>query len=189
MAAEPTVDGGPASGLPPRFAALHRELGIPSNYAVTRGLPFHGEVDEATLVDVGPSPDGRPVRLVPSAADAWHRLRQAAMNDGVELVAVSGFRSVARQTEIIRSKLQAGRALPDILTVIAAPGFSEHHTGRAIDIGTPGYLDLEENFAETDAFRWLQARAGGFGFHLSYPRGNAWGITYEPWHWLFCPPD
>ena len=25
--------------------------------------------------------------------------------------------------------------------------------------------------------------AGAFGFSMTYPRDNPWGIIYEPWHW------
>jgi D-alanyl-D-alanine carboxypeptidase len=128
------------------------------------------------------------VRLLPAAAAAWHRLEAAAALDGVTLLPVSGFRSVARQTEIIRRKRAAGRPLEDILRLIAAPGFSEHHSGRAVDIGCPGYTDLEENFAETPAFGWLERHAPAGGFRLSYPRGNPWGIGYEPWHWYWLGP-
>ena len=65
----------------------------------------------------------------------------------------------------------------------AAPGHSEHHTGRAVDIATPGSRPLTEEFEDTDAFRWLTSRAVEFGFSLTYPRDNPWGIAYEPWHW------
>jgi D-alanyl-D-alanine carboxypeptidase len=67
--------------------------------------------------------------------------------------------------------------------VNAAPGHSEHHTGRAVDIATPGSRPLTEEFEQTDAFRWLSSRAVEFGFSLTYPRDNPWGIAYEPWHW------
>jgi D-alanyl-D-alanine carboxypeptidase len=164
---------------------LHAELGIPADYAAARGLASHVEAAEADLVEIGLNPDGRMVRLDRHAADAWSRMRAAAARDGLELIAVSGFRSIARQTEIIREKLAAGRAMPDILRTVAAPGFSEHHTGRALDIGCPGHVELDENFAETPAFRWLEQHAARFGFHLSYPRGNHNGIVYEPWHWCW----
>ena len=67
----------------------------------------------------------------------------------------------------------------------AAPGCSEHHTGRAIDIGSPGNEALEEDFALTPAFRWLEQHAGNHGFILTYPQGASHGIGYEPWHWCF----
>lgn len=172
--------------LPPAIAALHRELGIPAHYAVRRGLPFHAEASEGELVRVDRGEVDPPVRLLPAAAAAWCRLEAGSALDGITLLPVSGFRSVARQAEIIRRKRAAGRPLEDILRLIAAPGFSEHHSGRALDIGCPGHTDLEEDFAGTAAFRWLERHAPAAGFRLSYPRGNPWGIGYEPWHWYFA---
>lgn len=174
-----------AASLPPALAGLHRELGIPENYAATHGLTWHEDAEEATLVLIGHNPDGRPVRLVPAAAAAWERLRAAAARDGITLLPISGHRSIARQTEIIREKLRAGRPLADILRFVAAPGFSEHHTGRALDLGCPGNTGLEEDFGTTPAFHWLERHAGEHGFTLSYPRGAKSGIGYEPWHWLY----
>ncbi len=176
-----------AAALPPHLVALHRDLGIPTDYAQSRQLSFQAEADEAELIDVGPSPDGRPVCLTPPAAQAWRQMQVTARLDSITLLPVSGFRSVARQQQIIADKLAAGRLMGDILRLIAAPGFSEHHTGRAIDIGCPGYLDLEENFATTPAFAWLGGHAGSFGFRLSYPQNNVSGISYEPWHWFYFP--
>jgi len=72
-----------------------------------------------------------------------------------------------------------------ILAVSAAPSYSEHHSEHAIDITSPGYAALEEEFERSPAFAWLQRRAGEFGFTLSYPRGNRHGIAYEPWHWCW----
>jgi D-alanyl-D-alanine carboxypeptidase len=135
------------------------------------------------LASVGETPDGRPVRLTPEAALAWTAMRDAAAADGVTLVPVSGFRSIARQEEIFRAKLERGETIEAVLATIAAPGYSEHHTGRAIDIAVPGLLQLTEDFAGTPAFRWLEAHARTYGFTLSYPRGNAHGFRFEPWHW------
>lgn len=164
-----------------RIAVLHRELGIPTDYAVRSGLSLHREADE--LVAIVQQADGTTIRLTPSATDAWDRLRTAALADGVSLIPLSGFRSVARQAEIIRRKFHAGQPLITILAVNAAPGFSEHHTGCALDIGTYGEPPLTESFALTPAFSWLKAHASRYGFHLSYPKDNPHGIVYEPWHW------
>ena len=164
---------------------LHRELGISANYAVERGLAPHFDAVEAELVDVGINENGRPIRLIRSAADSWASMHRAAARGDVELVPVSGFRSIARQAEIFREKLAAGDRLEDILRYVAAPGFSEHHTGCALDIGSPEHVELDEDFARTGAFRWLEAHAREFGFTLSYPRNNPHGIGYEPWHWYW----
>jgi len=144
------------------------------------------QAEARELVSVGANPDGREVLLCPAAAEAWARMRDAAAASGVALVAISGFRSAGRQAEIIRAKLEAGETIETILRIMAAPGYSEHHTGRAIDIGIPGAPPLTGDFEFTAAFLWLRAHAHLHGFHLSYPRGNAHGIAYEPWHWLFA---
>jgi zinc D-Ala-D-Ala carboxypeptidase len=166
-----------------RICTLHRELGIPPDYATTRGLAL--QVEATLLVAAGHTTDGRELRLTPEAWAAWQQLRTVAASEGVSLLLLSGYRGVDRQVEIIRRRLAAGQRIGDILRVNAAPGYSEHHTGRAVDIGTPDTPPLEEGFAETAAFRWLESHAYRFGFLLSYPRGNAQGIAYEPWHWCW----
>jgi len=168
-----------------RLRDLHRELGVPEDYAASRRLKLHDEAAPERLVEIGVNPDGRLLELLAPAATAWRLLREEASREGVELIAVSAFRSVARQTEIIQRKLDEGKPITEILRYVAAPGFSEHHTGRAIDIGCPGFTNLEENFENTPAFTWLQRRAADCGFSLSYPRGSKTGISYEPWHWLW----
>jgi len=165
------------------FVQLHRSLGIPSDYAAGRRLKPQREATR--LVRIGRSPTGRVLRLTPAAAAAWRRMQAAAARDGVVLIAISGFRSVRRQTTIIREKLATGAPIGAILRLVAAPGFSEHHTGRALDIGSAGHLTLEEDFGRTREFRWLQRHAGRFGFRMSYPRGNPHRIGYEPWHWCW----
>jgi len=145
------------------------------------------QAEAPELVCVGVNPDGRDIRLSPQAAAGWARMRDDAAASGITLVAISGFRSAERQAEIIRGKLSAGATIGAILGTMAAPGYSEHHTGCAIDIGVPDVPPLTEEFERTPAFRWLQANAGRYGFRLSYPRGNPHGIAYEPWHWLHRP--
>lgn len=160
---------------------LLNELGIASDYAVTRGLPVFNEA--AALVSAGPNILGRDVELEPVTAGHWVGMRQAARDDGVDLLLVSGFRSYAYQASLIRRKLEAGQVLADILRVNAPPGCSEHHTGCAVDIATPGCPPLTESFAQSQAFDWLTQNAGNHGFSMSYPRDNAYGYLYEPWHW------
>jgi D-alanyl-D-alanine carboxypeptidase len=111
-------------------------------------------------------------------------MKSAASGVGIQLYLVSAFRSFDRQCEILRAKLAAGQALEDILGVSAPPGYSEHHTGRAVDIGASADDPLDEAFERTDAYRWLAANAARFGYALSYPPENRYGYRYEPWHWL-----
>lgn len=171
--------------LPADLAALHRELGVPPFYPVERSLEPQPEARESDLVLIAQNAEGRPIRLLPAAATAWTRLRDAAAQEGIILVPVSGFRSVARQAQIIRAKRAAGQSIDAILRYVAAPGFSEHHTGRALDIADRPDSDLDESFEAAPAYAWLARRAGEFQFYLSYPRGNPHGIGYEPWHWCW----
>ncbi|HVU35368.1 MAG TPA: D-alanyl-D-alanine carboxypeptidase family protein [Opitutaceae bacterium] len=162
---------------------VHAELGIPPDYPQTRNLARQRQ--PARLVGIGRNPDGRPVRLTPAAATAWRRMAAAAAGAGLQLLPISGFRSVRYQIAIIRRRLQRGEPIDQTLRLIAAPGFSEHHSGRALDIGSPGHVELQENFARTATYRWLAANAGQFGFRLSYPRNNRSGFAFEPWHWCW----
>jgi D-alanyl-D-alanine carboxypeptidase len=165
---------------------LHRELGIPADYGRAGGMPAFPEAVE--LVDVGPNLVGRMQRLTPPVAERWRAIVAAAAADGIRLLIVSGFRSVDYQAALIRKKLAAGQTIAEILAVNAAPGFSEHHSGRAVDIATPGSRPLTEEFETTEAFRWLGTEAARFGFSMTYPRDNPWGIAYEPWHWSVKKP-
>lgn len=158
-------------------------LGIPADYARCR-LPLQREAKR--LVSIGrTADDGKILKLTPRAAAAWRRMLAAAAQDGVTLLPLSAYRSVSRQKNIIRQKLAAGERITGILRLIAAPGCSEHHTGRALDLASPDSPNLDEHFARTSAFRWLRINADRFGFHLSYPRNNPYGIGYEPWHWCW----
>lgn len=160
---------------------LHTELGIPDDYGSGGNRPVFPEA--ADLVDVGPNLVGRMQRLTSGTAVSWQEMQAAARDAGITILIVSGFRSIDYQASLIRNKLNSGQSLAEILAVNAAPGFSEHHTGLAVDIATPGSRPLTEEFESSAAFAWLQENAGKYGFSMSYPRDNPQGFIYEPWHW------
>jgi D-alanyl-D-alanine carboxypeptidase len=166
-----------------RLRAAFDAIGIAAALPRRRRLKRHHEARR--LVTIGLGTDGRDKFLVPPAALAWRALQGAAAEDGIELLLVSAFRSIDFQTALIRAKLARGMRLDEVLRVNAPPGYSEHHTGRAVDIGVAGCAALDEAFEQTPAFAWLLGHAGRFGFHLSYPRDNDQGYLYEPWHWCF----
>lgn len=168
-----------ATTLDERLAAL----GIAVDSLRARGLRRYDEASELQVAEVGS--DGREHRLIPAAAKAWKSLKLQARRDGEVILIVSAFRGVERQMEIIRRKLDAGESIDAILTVCAPPGYSEHHTGLAVDVGTPGSERLEVEFERTSAYDWLRRNAEEFGFRLSYPPGNSFGFAYEPWHWCY----
>ncbi len=125
---------------------------------------------------------------------------EAARADGVDLRAISCFRSIRKQQYLFcrhvcdansticggscqgRKQTEAVRAL-----VSAPPGHSEHATGYTIDFtdGRERKCDVETCFAETKAGQWMVKNATAFGFELSFPENNKQGVSYEPWHWRF----
>jgi D-alanyl-D-alanine carboxypeptidase len=163
------------------IAAILRELGVPTSFSTTAAMPVQPEATD--LVSVGTDIYGREQRLAPTAARCWKAMLAAAQEQGVILQLVSGFRSVGYQRQIWDRKLAAGQTVPEILRVNAPPGYSEHHTGRAIDVTTPGCEPLTVEFEATAAFAWMLEQAGVFGFSMTYPRDNRYGVIYEPWHW------
>ena len=171
---------------------LHRlqerldQLGLNhERYAARTGLSLVGEPDWLAFASVDRYRRALWLRI--DAARAWLHLRDAALRDGVVLEAISGYRSHDYQLGIFERKLARGLSIDEILAVNAAPGYSEHHGGLALDIGAPGQPPAEEGFEQTPAFAWLQEHAAGYGFRMSYPRDNPHGIVYEPWHWRFAP--
>jgi len=160
---------------------LHQELGIPADYGGEQNLPYYEEARD--LIDVGPNLVGRTQQLTPAAAAKWQQMVDTAAGSGVRLLIVSGFRSFEYQAELIRKKIAAGQSIDEILKVNAAPGYSQHHTGTAVDIATPGSRPLTEEFETSDAFDWLTEFAADHGFSMTYPRANPLGFVYEPWHW------
>ncbi|TAJ55402.1 MAG: D-alanyl-D-alanine carboxypeptidase family protein [Nevskiaceae bacterium] len=165
-----------------RIEALLAELGLPASLLAGRPLRLIPEAQR--LAPVGLGTDGRDKLLTPGAAQAWLALRDAAARDGVGLLLISGFRSVDYQAALIRAKLARGLSAEEVLRINAPPGYSEHHSGRAVDIGCAGVAALDEAFETTPAYEWLCRNAAEHGFRMSYPRGNRQGYLYEPWHWF-----
>ncbi len=164
-----------------RIKEIHRKLGIPENYGEDPYIPEQPEAD--TLVAVAGDILGRPQSLEPVTVKRWLALREAAMKDGFNLLVVSTFRSIDHQTSLIEAKLAKGQSIEKILLTNAAPGYSQHHTGKALDIAVTGCPPLVEQFETTEAFRWLTENAADFHFEMPYGRDNACGFIYEPWHW------
>lgn len=163
--------------------SIIEQLGISTASLTARGLRAYKEAAALVLAETGE--DGREYLLVPAAAVAWRELKAVAREDGVIVYLASAYRSIARQAEIIRDKLATGMGIDEILTLCAPPGFSEHHTGCAVDIASREAPELDVEFENTRAFQWLDKHGCRFGFRLSYPRGNSTGYQYEPWHWCF----
>lgn len=163
-----------------------RALGGDPAIVTSRGLPQYADAETLVIADV--SQGGFQHKLTPRAADRWQSMKASASGEGVVLILLSGFRSFDRQFDIISRRVSCGESISDVFAVLAPPGCSQHHTGRALDIGTPDCEPASLAFSKTPAFGWLQANAGRFGFGLSYPENNSYGYLYEPWHWFLSVP-
>ncbi len=131
---------------------------------------------------------GTEVKLRQTAAEAFMQMQAAARADGAELVPLSGFRSIEDQKQLFFGvKAKRNQTAAQRATVSAPPGYSEHHTGYALDIGDSNApeTNLSETFEATPSHQWLAKNAARFSFELSFPKGNSQGVNYEPWHWRF----
>lgn len=121
------------------------------------------------------------------AAAALEKMFAGARNDGIELAAVSGYRSYGRQDTIFNAEVEkVGKE--KALEAVAMPGSSEHQTGLTMDISSKtNNFNLDEQFGKTKEGVWLAHNAHEYGFILRYPKGKE-GITgymYEPWHFRY----
>lgn len=156
---------------------------------------FHGHLpyaeDEGSrLVSVGEFVRGtyrRQEYLDQEAATAFNQLLAAAAKANLTLQPISGFRSVDDQTELFEKQVQKYGSREAAAKLSAPPGYSEHHTGYAIDISDRDQpeKDLKLAFEKTTAYRWLSANAGNYDFELSFPPNNTQGVSFEPWHWRY----
>jgi zinc D-Ala-D-Ala carboxypeptidase len=121
------------------------------------------------------------------AAQAFEAMKKNARTQGIQLMAISGFRNIADQKVLFENQI-ARRGSPEAAARLSAPpGHSEHHTGYALDItdASRADVDLKVVFEETTAYQWLVANAQQYGFERSFPQNNVQGVSYEPWHWRF----
>ena len=144
-------------------------------------LPYN-ETPKEKLVLIEPN-----IEVHMDMRDSLLRMREQAKKDGIYLVFLSGYRSINLQNDIFYSlKSFRNQEAAERARVSAPPGYSEHSTGFAIDIGdaTQRETDFETDFENTDAFRWLIKNAAKFHFKLSFNKDNKY-IDYEPWHWRY----
>lgn len=118
-------------------------------------------------------------------ADDLRAMIDAAADDGVELTMQSGYRSYTYQKRIFGNMLAVyGREYAERLS--ARPGYSEHQTGLAVDLGgaSKPSCDFDPCFASTPEGRWIAAHVGEFGFLVRYTKANedVTGYSPEAWH-------
>jgi D-alanyl-D-alanine carboxypeptidase len=146
----------------------------------------HRRQQEARAADLTPVTGCGTERMRHGAARDFLTMQDMARSDGVYLVPLSTFRSIKDQEALFfGTKAARMQAAGERARVSAPPGFSEHHTGYAVDIGdadVPSAHLVAHSFERTRAYAWLQRNAARYHFELSFPRGNEAGVDYEPWH-------
>ena len=121
------------------------------------------------------------------AALALEEMFGDAAEVGIELFAVSGYRSYERQNSNFQNNVNR-LGEDEAIRVSASPGNSEHQTGLAMDISSRSAdLLLTQKFGETVEGKWLMDNAHHYGFILRYPEGleDITGYIYEPWHYRY----
>ena len=162
----------------------YKELGISDGRLQAYRLPFCKQANLSELEVADIDFVGRSFVIASVATGPWQAMCSAATSDNVLLKPASGFRSYLYQAKLIERQIAKGRSIDEILSGNAIPGFSEHHTGCAIDV--IGDLSVPESeFHGTETYSWMLENASRFKFRLSYPRDNPYGIIFEPWHWFF----
>lgn len=119
------------------------------------------------------------------AADNFHKMVEAARNDGVDFVMTTAYRSYGFQSILWDNAINRYGSEDAANTLVARPGQSEHQSGLAVDISSAeNNYQLNENFGNTEAGKWVAAHAAEYGFILRYPadKTDVTGYSFEPWH-------
>lgn len=161
-----------------------------NGYIVGQELPSEPTIINGVLIANKKYPlpkDFAPGESVEARA-AFELMAQDAKKQGFELVAFSTYRSYEYQQSLYNRYVeQDGKDNADRYS--ARPGYSEHQTGLAFDIGEKGqeHLWLTEEFGESEAGKWLMENAHNYGFILRYPKGkeHITGYMYESWHYRY----
>lgn len=122
------------------------------------------------------------------ARKAFEKMAAAALLEDYRLWAFSTYRSFEYQTDLYNKYVKRD-GVEEADRYSARPGYSEHQTGLAFDIGE---VNKEQDwastrFGETDAGKWLAENAHLYGFILRYPEGKETitGYMYEAWHFRY----
>jgi len=182
----PFVPPPEAAGPKPTFSKHTYVLDTPASpwVVVNKTHPLEpADYVPADLVKLSDIPNGGDQQLIPEAAAALVSLYAAARDADAGFKISTAYRSYNQQSGIFFSYVREwGRSRAE--TYAARPGFSEHQTGRAVDIYTTDKCRLKDCFRDTAAAAFVAAHGHEYGFIVRYPDGkiDITGYRYEPWH-------
>ena len=124
-------------------------------------------------------------QLEKETAEYFKKMSDNAMNEGISIRNVSGYRSYDMQMTLYNNYVKQD-GVDNADRYSARAGTSEHQTGLASDINS-----VSNSFENTDAFKWLSKNAYKYGFILRYPKDKEFitGYMYEPWHYRYVGED
>ncbi len=130
--------------------------------------------------------------LRPEVYKSYKKMAEKMEKDiGKKLLIKSGFRSSAYQLYSFVLYLRSHKySLKETASLNALPGYSEHGNikKQAVDFISENGIDDDrpaEDFIRLKEYDWLVKNARRYGFIMSYPRSNPYGIAFEPWHWKY----
>ncbi|MFW0182439.1 M15 family metallopeptidase [Rothia sp. CCM 9417] len=166
----------PAQPGPTYFADTSRASSL--NVVVNKQNPLN----PSTYAPADLQPIGG-VYLRAQASQAAQKMFADAAAAGAPMTALSGYRSYETQQATYAGWVaQYGREGADVAS--ARPGYSEHQTGLALDIGSGSDCDLQPCFRDTATALWAAEHAHEYGFIVRYPwmEHETTGYWYESWH-------
>lgn len=127
-----------------------------------------------------------------AARAAFEKMAAEAILSDFRLHAFSTYRAYDYQVTLYeRYVARDGKEAAD--TYSARPGYSEHQTGLAFDIGEVNFDKhwASSSFGETEAGKWIAANAHRYGFIMRYPEGKepVTGYMHESWHFRYVGID
>ena len=116
------------------------------------------------------------------ALNAYRNMQETALKEGYEITINSAYRSYQDQEELVNT-YQNLYGEEYVNKFVARPGFSEHQTGLAFDIGSKKV----NVFANSKEYDWMLENAHKYGFILRFPKKyeNITGFRSEPWHYRY----
>lgn len=140
---------------------------VPNNLIKVSGVSYIKRENETMMIEK-------------NTFDMYQQMEISAKQHNLNLVLFSAYRSYEKQLSLWTPSRVTGDKY------LALPGFSEHQTGLAVDIGTTD-SGLTLYFENTEAFQFLKKEAHKYGFILRYPKDKTdiTGYAYEPWHFRY----
>ncbi len=136
--------------------------------------------------------EGGTIQVEKTALEQFNKLKAALHEEGVDIVLDSCYRSVAKQQKLWDDWSADPEKGPEyVKKYVAVPGYSEHHTGLAIDVAIEKdgkvIYDNDEMIAEKEIFAKVHKKLADYGFILRYKEGKEeiTGYDYEPWHFRY----